>query len=824
MEGGHVCASRKEVRLALRWRAKWLAIPLALLVGAALWAGVGRHRGRSRAHSGSAMSGTSLDVAQANDLAVANWTAHFRDREEKGAWGELDSDLEAIRKDDPDLYTRYHLGYLHGRARIAHGELDSGRESLAPFLASGHPFRDLALYYTAEAAQAQGKADEAARLRESLITEYPKATHRPLALEALIASLTTRGDPQALADLATKVAGTVEAPVLRDLQSRVLAARAGKGDEGAITDGLRFLRGGALGDDAAERVATALDRADWLSRYSADDLALLGETARNARHYDRAVELLRRALPELPGRRDELLFSIGRADFGRERYEDAEKTYLEGAQAARAGEDRANFLYNASRCAQLLGDDARAERQLSSAIAAGGKTTRTSSALTQRLRIRIRQKRTAEALADLRAVQKSFPKSHAVVEAALAYGIGAIGLGKNDLALRELERIPGRLLEKNDVPEIQYWKARAVETRDPRLATRVYLKVLRAEVPTHFAFFAKRRLAQEPLATHARAEAAARAQEMQRLLAAGNVAAARSVQTDAALLAPPATEAAELERLKDLYRRSDEYRSVLELPPPEYPRFPLFTEGETEPDRLSLLLAMGLFDDASDLIQARYPLQPLPEGVARAEALRRGQATRQSIYAAEVVARDDIPKDYLPPLLPVLLRQLLYPRYFYDVIQAESAKYGADPRLVLSIMREESRFNPRAKSAAAARGLLQFIITTARDVGQAIGLVKVAPEDLYDPRVVIQLGAKYIADLLGQFERDGYKAAAAYNAGPNQARLWARLAPAPGPDMFLSAINFDETKDYVRKVLNSYERYGEIYENQAPTGGVRPEP
>jgi len=128
------------------------------------------------------------------------------------------------------------------------------------------------------------------------------------------------------------------------------------------------------------------------------------------------------------------------------------------------------------------------------------------------------------------------------------------------------------------------------------------------------------------------------------------------------------------------------------------------------------------------------------------------------------------------------------------------------------------------KPASAARGLLQFIITTARDVGRAIGLVQVSPEDLYDPKLVIQLGAKYIGDLLGEFDRDGYKVAAAYNAGPNQAKLWARMASAPGDDMFLSAINFDETKDYVRKVLNSYERYGEIYENQPPTGGVRPDP
>ncbi len=139
-------------------------------------------------------------------------------------------------------------------------------------------------------------------------------------------------------------------------------------------------------------------------------------------------------------------------------------------------------------------------------------------------------------------------------------------------------------------------------------------------------------------------------------------------------------------------------------------------------------------------------------------------------------------------------------------------------------MREESRFNPRAKSAAAARGLLQLIITTARDVGRAIGLVDVGAQDLYDPHVVIQLGAKYVGDLSRTFPGSAYQVAAAYNAGPNQSKLWARLAPGPGDDMFLSSINFDETKDYVRKVMNSYERYGEIYENQPPAGGVQPQP
>jgi len=90
--------------------------------------------------------------------------------------------------------------------------------------------------------------------------------------------------------------------------------------------------------------------------------------------------------------------------------------------------------------------------------------------------------------------------------------------------------------------------------------------------------------------------------------------------------------------------------------------------------------------------------------------------------------------------------------------------------------------------------------------------------------VIIELGAKYVGDLLQRFEGNRYATAAAYNAGPNQVRLWWRLSPEPRPDAFFSSISFDETKNYVRKVLNSYERYGEIYEQAGPAGGLRIEP
>jgi hypothetical protein len=795
---------------------------MAVFVLAVVWAAASRTPRRLARVGGTPVEVRTLNVDEPRRLPVASWTLRFQQRVEVADWAGLAEDLDGIQEHDPDLYRRYRLAYLHARALLGSGAAAEARPVLEPFLAPGDLFRDLALYYAAAAEEAQGHAAEAARFREALVFEYPQAPWRTRAIEDHVERLTEAGDPGPLAAFAEKLGSTVEAPVRRDLDSRVIALLAKKADTSALEKGLALLKASAA-DDAADRVALALDRPEWTAGLKAEDRALLGETLRNGRHFARAITLLENARPELPDERDELTFSIGRAYFGDEKYVEAERVYLEGAAASTDGEQRASFYYQASRCAQLLGDDARAERQLGEAVRHGGKSTRTSAALTQRIRLRAKQRRFPEAHADLRAVQRQFGTTHATVEAVLAFGVGAIGAGKTDLGLRELERVKPRLFEKKDVPEIQYWRARAVERSSPRLATQIHLKVLRADTPTHFAYFTRHRVAEGPLAARVRAENKAREAEAEKLLAAGQVEKARQLQTDAVLLAPPDQEAAARERLGRIYERIPAYKDVLTLPPPVYPMFPLFDDG-SDPTRLELLLAMSLFDDATDLILTAYPLHPLASSVRRSEALRRAGASRASIYAIEVGAREDIPGDYVPQLLPEVIRTLIYPRYFYDTIEAEAGRHGADPRLVVSIMREESRFNPRAKSAAAARGLLQFIMTTARQVGQAVGLMEVEADDLYEPDTVIKLGARYIADLLREFGGNRYLAAAAYNAGPNQTKLWSRLSPGEGDDFFLTAVNFDETKDYVRKVMNSYERYGEIYEKAPPAGGVRPDP
>src|SRR5580765_617554 len=166
--------------------------------------------------------------------------------------------------------------------------------------------------------------------------------------------------------------------------------------------------------------------------------------------------------------------------------------------------------------------------------------------------------------------------------------------------------------------------------------------------------------------------------EAQKLMTAGQWEAARRVETDRVLLSSR-DHARELGRLAAIYRHIPAYAEVLELKPQDTPQFPNVS------DRRSLLMAMGLFDEATDDIPQRWPLRPLSSALTQSLALNRGNASKESIYAIEVLM-NGVPRDYVPDLLPLSVRQLLYPRYFYDFIADDAKTYHTDPTLLLSIM------------------------------------------------------------------------------------------------------------------------------------------
>ena len=699
---------------------------------------------------------------------VEQWTATFEQLDGE----ELTDLLEAIEQKYPDLYKKYSLAYLHARALVEDDEKSEAAAKLAPFLEKGHPFRDRALFHRASIAEGV----EASRYRNALIFEHHDSMYRAEAIDDELEFLAD--NPAALTAFADKIAPSASTERRREISARIVEVTH------SLDRGLALLKGGTS-DDAADRVTRALDRPEILAKLTVQQLATFGETLQKHRHYDRATALLQLALKKAYS--DDLQFSLGRSYFGAEKYEEAQATYLRGAGITKQPGQQCTFFWHAARAAQLRGDDKTAEQLMTRAIAVKGKYPATLAALTQRLRTRLKTRRLAEAGADLALVRKMAPNERAMLEASLAYATGMLAAGNNAAAVRALDSVPRKLLNDNDEAEFAYWRARA--QRDAG----AFLPVLRTR--SHFAVLARSRVRANDLAV--------REAQVRNLVAAKKFDLAKRIQTDRVLLAP---DARQLKILADIYRQIPAYAAVLDLKPEALPRFP---NVKTD-DPASLLMAMGLYDEAVSAIERRWALRPQNEALTRSYALNLAGASKQSIYAIEVLMKS-VPGDFHPDLLPELVRRLLYPRYFYGFITEDAKKFEADPTLLLSIMREESRFNPRAKSQAAARGLLQFIITTARDIGRDVGLVDVDPEDLYDPRVIIRLGAKYISELGSQLDGNRYRIAAAYNAGPKQVALWQRLQSAPGDDYFITAVNFDETKGYVNKVMNSYERYSAIY-------------
>ncbi len=135
-------------------------------------------------------------------------------------------------------------------------------------------------------------------------------------------------------------------------------------------------------------------------------------------------------------------------------------------------------------------------------------------------------------------------------------------------------------------------------------------------------------------------------------------------------------------------------------------------------------------------------------------------------------------------------------------------------------MREESRFQTEAVSPAAARGLAQLVLPTARRLARKLGWGEVRAEELHQPAISIALGAAYLAELKLRFGEGPSAAAAsplspltvaAYNAGEDQATLWRRYCQTAEPEEYLAKVGFRETRSYLVRVLESQAQYAALY-------------
>jgi len=152
-----------------------------------------------------------------------------------------------------------------------------------------------------------------------------------------------------------------------------------------------------------------------------------------------------------------------------------------------------------------------------------------------------------------------------------------------------------------------------------------------------------------------------------------------------------------------------------------------------------------------------------------------------------------------------------YPATFREPVLRAAKQHKLDPRLVLSIMRQESGFNPRAKSPAGARGLLQMTPDQAAKYAPAVKLTRVSEDDLYRPEVNIALASAYLSELFRMFPNLPEAVAASYNGGEDNVARWVVRATHKDPGIFTSEVGFNESKDYVNKVMANYRAYKILY-------------
>ncbi len=215
--------------------------------------------------------------------------------------------------------------------------------------------------------------------------------------------------------------------------------------------------------------------------------------------------------------------------------------------------------------------------------------------------------------------------------------------------------------------------------------------------------------------------------------------------------------------------------------------------GRTQ-DAISIYLAIPDKADSYFGALATERLSLMSDAAARRRAAERAQGAAAAIAAARA--------QY--PLV-----------YRLQILRAAKSR-GLDPRMLLSVMKQESRFHPQVKSPAAARGLLQLTIDTAERYAARAGVNHLTEAQLYRPEISIAIGSEYLAELNRLFPNLPEAVIASYNGGEDNVSRWLKRAKGRDVGVFTAEVGFAETKGYVFEVMANYRAYRQLY-----TAGLR---
>lgn len=154
--------------------------------------------------------------------------------------------------------------------------------------------------------------------------------------------------------------------------------------------------------------------------------------------------------------------------------------------------------------------------------------------------------------------------------------------------------------------------------------------------------------------------------------------------------------------------------------------------------------------------------------------------------------------------------ELAFPQPYLPLVKKSAQRASIAPEFIYAIMRQESAFNPLARSSADAFGLMQLIPEAARQVEKHAGVRLQSPDDLYDPETNIALGAEFLAKLLRRWNQNFIFTVASYNASEKAILGWVRTRFRGDPVEFIEDVPYEETRNYLKLVARNFISYSRL--------------
>ncbi len=708
--------------------------------------------------------------------------------------------VERTLEREPEAARRLGLDYLRGHLLLL---LDRRQEALQAFATSMGATPELEAYSRFRLAREQeglGHPEVAAGLVATLLGSNPPRGLVSPAMRLLERTISKGGDCRLLAGLNRQRFSN------RDRRRLTLAraeCAARGGDPAAAEQQLLQLLEENRGDDVALSAAVRVAERPPAERAARSHL-LLGLAFYEHREFTTAVQHLARALVRLPSATDitpreafDCRYALARSHFWQERWGLAAASFGAMLKTTRSPTRRAQVIYQRARSLELDGLWDQAADTFDQALQQDPTGRWADGALMSYLRLQWQMGGEAQALAALEALIAK-RKLTAASRALLFLASSDLVQSRGDRAGSWLKR--ASQLNRGPRQEIEYWYGRLEEAGGKSgAAVDRYIAAVRRNPYNPFGRAALERLASDRLGPVARARASRLAGSTELV----------DLYASWLLLGDSESQGRRARhRLETLLWDDQKVLPYLRLAREPTADWPLWQATLRRPEEM--LLALGIFEEGASVVLHHFPVAEPGLAFTGGVVLAQSGETKRALYIAEIMDKR-IPDRVPLKLLPVSYQRLLFPFGYSYLILSESNRYGIDPHLLAAIIREESRFDPRAFSGASARGLTQFVLPTARRVAKKIGLDPISPHDLERPEIAITLGAAYLSELSERLSGSMFQAIAAYNAGEPQAELWRHYCLSGEDEEFLTKVAFRETRGYLTKVLTSREHYRELY-------------